>query len=374
VPRRESLHVAALDAWSHGEMREAVALWEELLTEFPRDALAIKLSQFTLSYLGESARMLATVGRAAGAWSGGEPGYGFVLGCHAFALEEAGEYEAAEAAGRRAVELDPTDIWAAHAVAHVREMQGRPREGVEWIAGLEPHWISCGNFAQHLGWHQALFRLELHEHERVLALYDTAVRRIPSDEYLDVTNAVSLLWRLEQGGVDVGARWRELADTARTHVDDHALVFVDMHYLMALAAAGDGDGVDRLLASSERLAREERGTEALVMAATGLPLARAIVAHRRGEYGRAVDLLAPVRARIRDVGGSHAQRDLFEQLLIDSALRARRWGVAQELLAERTTRRPCNAWGWRQYAAALEATSPPAAAAARRIAERLVAL
>ncbi|MEP6689576.1 MAG: tetratricopeptide repeat protein [Gemmatimonadaceae bacterium] len=373
APRRESLHIAALDAWSAGAMREAAALWDQVLAEAPRDAVALKVSQFVLSYLGETARMLSTASRAALAWDAGAPGHGFVLGCHAYALEEAGEYADAESVGRRAIDINPADIWAAHAVAHVREMQGRLREGVALISALEPHWRPCSNFALHLRWHEALFRLEMREHDGVLALYDAGVRPVSTDEYLDVANAVSLLWRLEQSEVGVGARWRELADTARAHVGDHTLVFVDMHYLMALAAADKGESVDRFLASCERVAHENGGTEGLVMASVGLPLARAIVAHRRGDYGRAVDLLAPVRTRIREIGGSHAQRDLFEQLLIDSALRARRWSLAQELLAERTTLRPHNAWAWRHYVAALDATNPAAAAAARRTGALLLA-
>ena len=58
------------------------------------------------------------------------PDYGKVLGMSAFALEECGAYEEAERRGRRAVEIDPTDIWATHAVAHVMEMTGRQRDGI----------------------------------------------------------------------------------------------------------------------------------------------------------------------------------------------------------------------------------------------------
>ena len=107
------------------------------------------------------------------------------------------------------------------------------------------------------------------------------------------------------------------------------------------------------------------------MAEVGLPLARAVVAHRRGDYDAVVDLLTPVRDRIKHVGGSHAQRDLFEQLLIDAACRARRLPLADELLAERTTKRPRNIWGWRQYARVLDALGASGAAAAAHRADAL---
>jgi tetratricopeptide (TPR) repeat protein len=359
--RRDQLHVAALDAWTRGEMREAAEHWDRLLIEFPRDILALRVSQFVLSYLGESQRMRYTVARALPAWDPSVPGYGFVLGCYAYGLEEAGDYAQAEEMGRKAIDLNRHDIWAAHAVTHVAEMQGRLHDGLGWIAGLSDQWEGCGNFAFHLRWHEALFRLDLEQHARVLELYDREIRRQSTDEYLDVTNAVSLLWRLEQAGVDVGRRWRELADCARGHHQDHSLVFADLHYMMALAAVGDHGP---FLKSCEQFAAES-GTEATVMADVGLPLARAVLAHRRGAYEEVVDLLAPVRREFRRIGGSHAQRDLFDQLLIDAAWRGRRLDTATELLAERTTRRPRNIWAWKHYAAVLDARGASGAAFAR---------
>jgi tetratricopeptide (TPR) repeat protein len=365
--RRETLHVTALDAWSGGDMRGAARVWDTLLDEFPRDLLALKVSQFVLSYLGESQRMRETVARVMPAWDASVPGYGFLLGCHAYALEEAGDYAEAEDAGRRAVALDTRDIWAAHAVAHVTEMEGRLHDGIGWITSLASEWSGCSTFARHLRWHEGLFHLELDQHERVLALYDREVRAESTDEYLDVANAVSLLWRLEQAQVDVGARWRELADRARARIDDHALVFIDLHYLMALAADADTAATTRFIESCEHFAASPSGTEAVVMADVGLPLARAILAHRRGAYDTAVNLLHPVRHLVRRIGGSHAQRDVFEQLLIDAAWRGQRLDVAAELLAERTTRRPGNVWGWKHRAAVLEASGGDAREAQREL-------
>ena len=367
---RELRHVEALDAWSSGDMRGAAALWISLLREHPLDLLAIKVSQFVLSYLGESEAMRDLLAAVLPYWDAETPGYGFLLGCCAYAFEEAGDYGNADRLGRRAVELNPCDIWAAHAVAHVAEMEGRRREGIAWIADAASHWQGCNNFAFHLRWHEALFRLDLDEHERVLKVYDREVRAEQSDEYLDIANAVSLLWRLEQAEVDVGGRWRELAERARGHVDDHSLVFVDLHYLMALAAAGDANAIEHGLASCERFATET-ATEARVMAEVGLPLARAVVAHRRGAFGLVVDLLLPIHDQFRRVGASHAQRDLFEQLLIDAAWRDRRLHVALELLAERTGRRPGNIWGWKHYAAVLDALGSGDAARAHRTLDRL---
>jgi tetratricopeptide (TPR) repeat protein len=355
LPPQERLHCAALDAWSRGDMRGAARIWDTVLDEFPRDLVALKVSQFVLSYLGESERMRERVARVVPSWSEDARGYGYVLGCYAYALEEAGDYARAEEIGRRAVSIDRSDIWAAHAVAHVAEMEGRLDEGVDWISSLAAEWNQCTNFALHLKWHESLYHLELEQYPQVLALYDREVRAESTDEYLDVANAVSLLWRLEQAGVDVGPRWRELAGRETSHIDDHALVFVDLHYLMALAAVGDERAVSEFLASCERFAASGEGTEAEVMADVGLSLAQAVVAHRAGQYGDVVDRLMPLRRRIRRIGASHAQRDLFGQLLIDAAWRGGRLAEADELLGERLAWRPRNRWGLKHRLAVMEA-------------------
>jgi len=192
----------------------------------------------------------------------------------------------------------------------------------------------------------------------VLELYDREVRAESTDEYLDIANAVSLLWRLEQANVSVGDRWKELAARASSHLDDHALVFVDLHYVMALAAVGDERAVTEFIRSCERFAASGGGTEADVMADVGLRLAHAVVAHRRGAYDDAVDDLYPVRRRVRHIGASHAQRDLFDQLLIDAAWRGGRLEEARTLVAERLQWRPNNRWGQRIERAVSAAAAP----------------
>jgi hypothetical protein len=146
---------------------------------------------------------------------------------------------------------------------------------------------------------------------------------------------------------------------------------VDLHYVMALAAANDDAAVQQFLASCERFAATETGNEASVMATVGLPLARAVAAHRRGLFGDVVSELVPVRTQFRRIGGSHAQRDLFDQLLIDSAWRSNQLDVAAELLAERVARRPRNIWGWKHYATVLAAAHVPGASDAARTLEVL---
>jgi tetratricopeptide (TPR) repeat protein len=346
--RRETMHKSALRAWIDGDLQMAVECWEAILAQHPRDLLAVRLAQFMTSYLGRSRDILASVERVFGCWDPQIPGYGYLLGCLAYGLEEAGEYSLAEQMGRDAINLNPSDLWAAHAVTHVMEMQLRPREGLAWMTSLEPGWQQCNNFVRHLKWHRALYLLTLREFDYVLQVYDREVRPGWSDEYLDFANAASLLWRLEQENVSVGSRWEELADCVLTHREDHLFVFADLHYMLAASAAGPSTG-NSFLASCAAFAESGGGTQSAVMKQIGLDIAAAILAHREGAYAEALRSLFPTRAQIHLIGGSHAQRDTFERLLIDSAVRSGDTEKARLLLMERTAARRDDLWAWRTW-------------------------
>jgi hypothetical protein len=233
------------------------------------------------------------------------------------------------------VELDPTDGWGAHAVAHVFEMQGRQAEGIDWLARLEPHWSQISNFVHHLWWHRAMFHLARHEHEAVLELYDRRFRNLASplvakmpDLYIDIQNAASMLFRLERRGVDVGNRWGELADKAEKRIGDCLSSFTLPHWMMALAAAGREDAARRMLACMKE-------SPSKVVREVALPTCEAVLAHRRGEHERVLERMAPRLDRMRELGGSHAQQDVLLQMCLDSAVEAGKDEAARALRARR---------------------------------------
>ena len=337
---RERRHVAALAAWCKGDFEAALREWEAILADAPRDVVALKLAHYLHFYLGDAAAMRDSVARALPGWNESLPGYAAVLGMHAFGLEESGAYAAAERTGRHAVELNPDDPWAVHAVAHVLEMQDRARDGVAWIRGLERRWDACNNFRYHLWWHLALMHLGLGEAEAALALYDERVWDRASDEYLDLCNDAALLQRLELAGLDVGDRWAAVAAKTRGQLAARILVFIDAHYALALAAAKDGQAAAELVGAVRACASGGAGTTAAVAAEVGADLCEGLVAYRDGDFAAALERLAPLRARLQRIGGSHAQRDLFTQVLVDAAMRAGRSELARTILAERAAARP----------------------------------
>ncbi len=171
-----------------------------------------------------------------------------------------------------------------------------------------------------------------------------------------------MLWRLQERDVEVGDRWKELAELSATRTHGHGLVFPDMHFMMALAAAGDTGNGDAMLRSLEETRSAAGVTQAGVIGTVGLELARAVAAWYRGDYHGVVEHLLPIRYSLPEIGGSHAQRDLFHQFLIAAALRAPRPALARALLAERTRLKPKNAWTWQRYGEALQAAGDEEAA------------
>lgn len=369
---RERHHVEALDAWLAGDMDTALGHWESILLDHPLDMLAVKLSQFVHFYLGDSRQLRDSVARILPAWDACVPGHANVYGMYAFGLEESGDYAAAERYGRLAVESDPADPWAVHAVSHVMEMQDRRRDGIAWLRDLQPNWSTANNFRFHLWWHLALCHLELDEHDEVLRLYDEEFRAEPSEEYLDICNATSMLWRLEERGVDVGRRWKELADISATRIGGHGLIFPDVHFMMALEAAGDSGKGEDMLRSLQAAGGSTGVTQSRVIDTVGLAIANAIAAWYRRDYDDVIESLLPIRYSLSALGGSHAQRDLFHQILIAAALRAPRPSLARALLAERARLKPDSPWTWQRYGEALEAAGDRDAA--REAAARAEAL
>src|SRR5690606_19373750 len=122
---RERAHLHAIGLLLENRWHAAARALEDLTVAWPLDSIALQAGHQIDFFIGDSRMLRDRIARALPHWSPSMPGYHALLGMHAFGLEESGQYDVAEAQGRRAVELEPRDAWAQHAVAHVCEMQGR---------------------------------------------------------------------------------------------------------------------------------------------------------------------------------------------------------------------------------------------------------
>ena len=170
---REASHVAVIERVLRGEWTEAAHAMDRHNVQHPYDIVALQAGHLIDFYRASARNLRDRIARVLPHWSSDMPGHSIVLGMYAFGLEECGDYARAEATGREALDAQPLDCWAHHAVAHVMEMQGRPQDGIGWMRAREPHWSGDDNFFKvHNAWHGALCHLDLGQHDAVLALYD----------------------------------------------------------------------------------------------------------------------------------------------------------------------------------------------------------
>ena len=332
---RERAHIEAAQRCLAGHWREACALWDDILLAYPRDLLALNSAHLFDFYRGDARNLRARVARVLPGWPSDDPLYPYVLGMHAFGLEECNLYAQAEDTGRRSVDAGAKVPWAIHAVAHVMEMQGRHQEGVHWLDTRRGEWMDNG-LSVHNGWHLALFHLESLDTASTLRLHDEHIGGTASQVNLQWLDGAALLWRLHLLGVDVGARWQQLASAWAQPVE-HAgyYAFNDCHALLAMLGSGDMARAQALLAQAQARAQSGQSDNRAMAQQVGLPLMQGLLAFAQGDAAQAIGALMPLRSVAHRFGGSHAQRDLIDQTLLCAAARAGDRAVGHALLNER---------------------------------------
>jgi hypothetical protein len=333
---REQRFLHAVQAWADNDIARSIALLAEQVQQHPRDLAALKLAQYLSFNLGDSPAML----RLALAVQDAAADVPYLHGMTAFAYEQCHLLREAEGAARRAIGMCRKEPWAQHALAHVMITEGRIEEGRSFMQAVSDTWVGLNSFMEtHNWWHLALFLIEQGCNDEALALYDAHVWGVCKEYSQDQIGAVSLLARLELAGADVGERWQDVADYLAPRTHDQAQPFLDMQYLYGLARAGRSEA-DALLRAVEAFAPQAPALTRAAWQRVAVPACRGLLAHARSEYARAVDELGVALPRLVEIGGSHAQRDLFEQVYIDALVRSGQLAAAQTLLQPRAHAQP----------------------------------
>ena len=342
---RELDFACAVSHWVAGDVAAAFALHERLAAGHPRDLVSLKLGQYHAFNSGDSPGMLRLAWQARGAASD----LACWQGMAAFGFEQCHRLHEAEQHARLALTIAAHEPWAEHALAHVMLTDGRFAEGRDFLQRASAPWRGLTSFMRtHNFWHLALFQLELGDDTAALALYDREVWGIDKGYSQDQVGAVSLLARLELAGVDVGDRWQDLADHLTPRVSDQVQPFLDLQYLYGLARAGRPEA-DAMLTNIRRHAEQAPATSREAWQRVALPAAIGLQLHAQGlarpaaaRWAEAADALGSAMPRLARIGGSHAQRDLFEQLWIDAMQRAGDNAAVLNLLQPRANAAPAS--------------------------------
>lgn len=345
VTHRERQHVEAMALFINGQGQRSYALIREHLGEYPRDMLMIRVAQ-RLCMLGCSgagvpsfpAPLFALMQSVA-------PAYGedwAFLGQYAFAHHETGRFAEARQLAERSLALRPSNAVAAHSMAHAFFETGDASGGSDFLGAWLPNFDPRAPYRVHLSWHHALFELALGRYQHVLDLYETAIRpAVLANKTPALNDCAALLWRVSMyTGETPPFPGHEASDLASAAATKPGPAFRDAHAALAFAVAGDDPAMEQMLARLQGLA--EAG-DALVREVT-LPLAQGIHAFAHGAYAEAVAHMeplfgAPQLDQLARIGGSHAQREVFEDTMLEAYLRAERYEQAEAMLRTRLSRR-----------------------------------
>jgi hypothetical protein len=336
---RELGHLAAVGHLVDGRWHEAGRAVLRVGTDHPQDLLALQVGHQIDFFTGNARLLRDRIARALPEWSADMPGYHALLGMQAFGLEEMGDYAHAEVAGRRAVELEPRDGWAQHAVAHVLEMQGRIGEGIAWMSGNPDAWSRDSFFAVHNWWHLALYHLDRAETDEVLRLFDGPIFGTRSAVAMDLIDAAALLWRLHLRGEAVGDRWAAVADNWQAFASAANYAFNDAHAVMAFVGAGRPERIAEVMDAQDR-AMAAAGDNARFTREVGRPVILGLKAFGEGNYAGCIAAIQPVIPIANRFGGSHAQRDVLDLTVMEAAFRLPDPALARALGAERRSMKP----------------------------------
>jgi tetratricopeptide (TPR) repeat protein len=333
LTERERDVVETLDLWGNGWVREAMDRMHAALQTRPREAILLQRLYFIYFVQGASEKLRDLPASVLRHYADDS----YVLGMYSFGLEEMHDFARAFELGQQALSRNTADVWALHALAHVAYETGAFATGVRLLEDGLRHCDGVGSFRNHILWHLALFLWEQGQYQRTLKLYHEEFADPATLFPPNLVDAVSLLWRLNLTGLPTPAEWPALTPSLEGLRHTRTYLFNQMHIALGLT------GAQRLhwaMEYVESLRTRVRPGRPSLLGDVGLPLVEGLIAYAKGEYARVVEGWLPIRDRILEVGGSHAQRELFADILLDAALQAGAYDVASDLLTAKRRHRP----------------------------------
>ena len=348
ISRREQQQIEAIALWTNGKGPEALALTQQHLAEFPRDMMMVRVAQrlYVLGCSQVGAGVANYPQELFALMKSVAPEYGddwAFQGQYSFAHHENGLLDDALELAERSLEQRPTNAVASHSAAHVYFERGDASGGTDFLANWLPSFDNRASYHVHLSWHLALFELAMGHYGRALEIYEAGIRpSVVAKSALSLNDSASLMWRLQiYGAAAPPDLMGELSTQAAPAAGQPGPAFRDSHAALAFAIAADDQSMARMTDGLKAVA--EKGDR--LAGEVTLPLVQGIFAFVHHDYSEAVRLMEPLFGQdarydqLARIGGSHAQREVFEDTLVEAFLRAGQFEKAEALLSQRLKRR-----------------------------------
>ena len=353
--RRERQHVEAVSALIAGETTRGLALVDEHVAEFPRDALLVNQAGSAIGFAGGRTReqdRMVFIERLS-------PAYGddwWFASALAFTYHEVDRFDESRRLSERSLAQYPGNANASHNLAHVYFETVDNDAGAAFLEDWLARYDARASFHCHLAWHLAMFELHRGRPARALEIFERDILKAANPR-LAMIDGSALLWRLRLDGDARASAWRPLADLAE-RVSRPGFVFGEVHAALAYAACGDTRALERLIDGLRDLHAKGHPVAGTV----ALPLVQGTVAFVAGDHAGALAHFEPVEGEVHRVGGSHAQWELFEETMIACYFALERWDDAARLIRRRLRRRasPRDARALERAGAGIAAREAPA--------------
>jgi uncharacterized NAD(P)/FAD-binding protein YdhS len=330
---RERSFVDVVSRRVQGTAAEGDAALLRHLDEYPRDRLALAVAVPTIAFSGlydlDGNAAIRLVERTTPA----HQGHWFHTSLLAFVRQEEGRYDEAGVLAEQALAREPASGHAMHALAHVYYERGDHEKGRarldEWLRGHG----RGGTHRAHFAWHAALHELAVADTAAVRRRWATQLSPGKVNGIRALIDSGSLLWRAQVAGTWQGRIPIDdvLQSVAPEILERPATAFTALHAAVALTAAGDLPGLQRLQAHALDANQVQRKVIA--------PLCEAFTHVVEENWAEAAQRLERILPTLRMIGGSAAQREVVEETLLYTLVSAGHCDAARARLQERLDRR-----------------------------------
>lgn len=314
---REGLHYQALLDLHRIDFHAAIPQYEQILTKYPEDKVALFMLETICLMAGAMPPLLACYSSLYPRYSD-DPDF---LGMLAFLYAHLDRQVEARTLVEKALGLAPHNAWVQHVYAHTLDETepAQIEEGIVFLEKCTADWPRQNRFFEGHNWMHlcGLYSKQKREPAGIFEVYSHIWGQAKPFNF-EQNNAFLTLWNLELSGYKStipDTAWAELATYAEPFMDDYFTPYLTVTAILSVAKTDWNKAkaaqakleafVSRLISIPEKYHAWHD---------IALPVLAGCLAYMKGNNREAVALLAPVHMQTRAMGHSDEQRSVFSAI------------------------------------------------------------